>query len=116
MLTHPTMRCACCGSTDIVYITTWDSATTYVAESPWVRERRQWEEMLGKLNFPTFDLDRGPQYGWYQLFQPWPRLTERVANVSQAPRHRRAQARACRIDQRRWKRRRFLHSLRRAAS
>lgn len=59
--------------------------------------------------------ERGPQYGWYQEFQLWPRLAERVRCVAKPSRLRRPQSRRCHVDARRWKRRRFLHALRSSA-
>jgi hypothetical protein len=56
---------------------------------------------------------RGPQYGWYSEFSPWPRIEHSARELLIANRPRRAQARACIKSARRWKRRRFVHSLRR---
>lgn len=96
---HGTMVCARCGSTNIIYVTnSWTETISEVARD------------FGRMKD---DLARLPQFGWYQLFQQWPRLEERPRHVTQQLRPRRAQARACRIDRNRWKRRRFLHALRR---
>jgi hypothetical protein len=61
-------------------------------------------------NWRTFA--KGPQYGWYRLFEDWPTLRELVRCIAAPVPPRRPQARACSMDRRRWKRRRFLHSLR----
>jgi hypothetical protein len=60
-----------------------------------------------------FSSPKGPEYGWYREFDPWPDLLPwRLPLIGQRPH--RAQARGCIKTDRRWKRRRFLHSLRRA--
>lgn len=62
-------------------------------------------------DFGALEVDRGPQFGWYNIFRPRP-LSSRAVLPLLASRPRRSQSRACRADARRLKRRRFLHALR----
>lgn len=60
-------------------------------------------------------VERGPQFGWYSEFDQWPKVQHRPRELLLPMRPRRAQARACIKTARRWKRRRFVHGLRRSA-
>jgi hypothetical protein len=107
---QPSMRCACCGSTDIVVITTWPD-TTFATGWGVPTNRLSLDEITRALTLPLLP-DPASLFGWYNIFRP--------AEPAQRPRaewiaygHRRPQARACRLDRGRWKRRRFVQSLRR---
>jgi hypothetical protein len=55
-----------------------------------------------------------PLFGWWNAYRPT--IQARAVHLKPIPsRPWRAQARCCRADRRRWKRRRFVQSLRRAA-
>lgn len=96
------------GSTaTIVRIVLSATATASTWDSPWV-EPMGW----GKYN-PRPDLVTNA-YGWWNTFRPEePPTTPRTCRDRTAI-PTRPQARACSMDRKRWKRRRFLHSLRRA--
>jgi hypothetical protein len=106
-------------TTPVVIVIATSNTTPYGWDSEMRRLRNQIAVVAS--SFSSFTLtsrdesQRGPLYGWYQEFQPWPRVHERARSVAQPLPLRRPQARSCRIDQRRWKRRRFLHALRRSA-
>jgi hypothetical protein len=109
----PNYRCGNCGSTNIVVTMTTTIIGTGSTSWPVGIPIRVYDVAETYASVHSLK-DDGPEWGWWAAYYP-PHPIPRPRIERRGIRPVRAQARACRIDRGRWKRRRFVQRLRRRA-